>query len=60
MKSVAIISLLACGLCSCHPTVKFYSVPHAVFVTEDDAERFIGETTEIVIIQSEKEQEDGR
>lgn len=57
MRSVAILLLLACGLSSCHPTVKFYSVPQAVFVHEDDAERFIGETTEIVIIESKKEQD---
>lgn len=55
--TVALTLLVVLGLCSCDPTIKFYSIPSAVFVHETDAERFIGEQTEIVIIKSEKENE---
>ena len=49
---------LVLGLSSCKlPSMKFYTVKSAVFVHEGDAERFIGETTEIVIVKEENENE---
>lgn len=60
MKNLLLL-LIVLVLCGCGaPVIKFYHVPSAVFVHETDAERFIGEQTEIVIIESKKEEkEDG-